>query len=190
MTNFAYNDGVPATNNNPSVDQPDMLINTQSIKNLINVDHLSFGVDDGGTHKQTTLNRLAVKPSLVGTQVALYSKLATNPASSQLFFEDSAGNEFQLTGNTAAAATGYVLIGGSVLFKWGTVSVNPSSTANFNFDTTIPYTTVYSVTTGVVNNTNGLNDHPYIKSISTTTVVVSNPSGQTWSVKILAVGTP
>lgn len=63
MTAFSYNNNVPATNNNPSVDQPDMKINTQSIEQLIAVDHVSFnsagsGPPDGsgGHHLQVTFD--------------------------------------------------------------------------------------------------------------------------------------
>lgn len=56
MTNFNYNNGVPATNNNPSDDQPQMLINVQSTENILAVDHISFSAENGGTHKQVTFS--------------------------------------------------------------------------------------------------------------------------------------
>lgn len=54
MSNFTYTRGIPATNNNPSTDQPNMAVNTNSIDDLIAVDHVSFGQNDGGNHEQIT----------------------------------------------------------------------------------------------------------------------------------------
>jgi len=54
MTLFNYNNNVPFTTNNPSVDQPQMLINTQSISGIVAVDHIGFSANNGGTHVQTT----------------------------------------------------------------------------------------------------------------------------------------
>lgn len=49
---FTFNTGIPAANNNPSVDQPDMLINNVSTDGILAVDHISFNALNGGTHKQ------------------------------------------------------------------------------------------------------------------------------------------
>lgn len=54
MANYSYNGGVPAANNDPGVDQPDMLINTQSIRDIWTEDHIGFNANDSGTHLQTT----------------------------------------------------------------------------------------------------------------------------------------
>ena len=51
MTNFPYNRDIPDGPNNPSVDQPDMKENTNSIDELINQDHISFEQNNGGFHK-------------------------------------------------------------------------------------------------------------------------------------------
>lgn len=55
MPNFNYTNDIPDTPNDPSVDQPDMKINTNSIDSIINVDHYSFNLANGGWHKQITL---------------------------------------------------------------------------------------------------------------------------------------
>lgn len=53
---FTYTTSIPATNNNPSDDQPDMQTNTNSINSLIAVDHVSFNNSAGGKHLQVTFN--------------------------------------------------------------------------------------------------------------------------------------
>lgn len=57
MTNFqdwTFNSTIPAANNNPSDDQPEMLNNNISTAGIIATDHISFGQNNGGTHIQNT----------------------------------------------------------------------------------------------------------------------------------------
>lgn len=64
MTMFTYNTGVPFATNNPSNDQPQMLINTVSNNGIWNVDHVGFNSTgiignpqaSGGQHLQVTFN--------------------------------------------------------------------------------------------------------------------------------------
>ena len=49
MTNFQFSNTVPAAGNDPSSDQPLMLINNQSLFNYLNVDHIGFNANNGGT---------------------------------------------------------------------------------------------------------------------------------------------
>lgn len=104
MTVFIFNNGVPAANNNPSSDQPDMLINNQSNEAIWAVDHYGFNEapDFGGLHKQVRLPELAViPPGLVADEGTLYTKLADG--TSQLFYSNEvSGNEYQMTRATDA----------------------------------------------------------------------------------------
>ncbi len=65
---IVYNTGIPATNNNPSDDQPHMLINTDSGDQIWDVDHVPFNVNYSGTHSQNTYVGFSTGtfPSLVG----------------------------------------------------------------------------------------------------------------------------
>ena len=53
---FSYNNNVPNAPDSPSVDQPDMKTNTQSINSIIAVDHVGFNTSGGGRHLQVTFN--------------------------------------------------------------------------------------------------------------------------------------
>ncbi len=67
MTNFDYTRDIPASNNDPSQDQPDMLVNTNSTDSLIAEDHFSFGVPNGGRHEQCTIGnrfRIPISPAI------------------------------------------------------------------------------------------------------------------------------
>lgn len=70
---FTFNTAIPAANNNPSVDQPDMLVNNQSTDGIINVDHISFNAMNGGQHKQVTFNNKNVPAAQTEPQSVLYT---------------------------------------------------------------------------------------------------------------------
>jgi hypothetical protein len=100
--NLDYNDAVPATNDNPSNDQPDMLINTASIGQWVNIDHYGFGSNTGGQHQQCTLiSQAVIPPSRTNLMGTLYSKQFSlgNPSGrSNLFYTpDATGLEYQMT---------------------------------------------------------------------------------------------
>lgn len=105
MTNYTYKRDIPDGPNNPSVDQPNMKINTNSIDSIIAEDHYSFGVNDGGLHKQVRMPILLAQPgSLPADGGTLYVKDAETTSGvnrGQLFYStDNVGaatNEFQLT---------------------------------------------------------------------------------------------
>lgn len=54
MVNF--NKDVPASNNNPSDDQPEMLLNNIGIEAIWRVDHVGFNDADSGKHVKITFN--------------------------------------------------------------------------------------------------------------------------------------
>jgi len=104
MTNFLYNTGIPAANNNPSTDQPDMQTNTDSTNAILNVDHFTFNNNNGGMHQQVQIVSQNTIPSAVNnTPVGLkngagtiYTKPLGGP--SDLFFTpDQSGDEYKLT---------------------------------------------------------------------------------------------
>lgn len=124
MTTFTYSRDLPESNNNPSVDQPDMKINTNSIDDLINVDHNSFGVANGGYHKVIHEITQGADPVTIAGINQVYSKLyipdsTVSVADTQLFAKTGLGGVSQLTGNFSTAE-GYQWLGGT-LIQWGTV---------------------------------------------------------------------
>ncbi len=128
MGNFSYVTGIPATNNNPSQDQPNMQTNTDSISGLISVDHIGFGTFDnsGGTHNQVQLkNRPPPLPpgGLQNGYETLYSAVVAG--SGEIFFTRGAlGNNIQLTGPGVPSAiqNGYTFLPGGILLQWGFVN--------------------------------------------------------------------
>lgn len=111
---FTYNTGVPASGNDPSVDQPDMLINTISSNGIWNVDHVGFNSAGGGTHKQITFQSNNV-PSIPTTPPVLF----TNTVGSvpQLFFYS--GTTTTTTDQYVNASNGSTYLLGGMILKWG-----------------------------------------------------------------------
>lgn len=88
---FAYNNGVPAGPNDPSVDQPDMLTNTQSIENIINVDHVTFNNTAGGKHKQVTFASKNTPVAQTDPQSVLYTASGTESTVADMSFRNQNG---------------------------------------------------------------------------------------------------
>lgn len=100
MSFQTYITGIPAANNNPSNDQPNMLTNTNSIPVVLAVDHHAFNDNNGGYHKQVTFSEenipggAPVDPqSILFTAQASSLTQAVNPqtAQAQLFYKNSNG---------------------------------------------------------------------------------------------------
>lgn len=92
MANFTFNPNIPATNNNPSVDQPDMQTNNQAENDIWEVDHVGFNASNGGTHLQLTLETNNVPGgSPTGTQSIIYTNAGTASSSSNAFIKNPSG---------------------------------------------------------------------------------------------------
>lgn len=142
---FSYNNAVPATNNNPSVDQPDMLTNTQSIESLIAVDHVSFNALNGGQHKQVVFNNKNAPGAQTDPQSTLYTGSGTASTVSQLLYKNQNGI-FQISairawalcssaGITASQSINVASVARQFPFPAGvfvvTLTTNAVSSANF-----------------------------------------------------------
>lgn len=132
---FTYNNLVPGRNNNPSDDQQEMLINTQSINSIVAVDHIGFNAANGGYHTVIHQSTQVSDPATVSGVNQVYSKNYTpnttgGTADTQLFVKTGAGGVSQLTGySTQNTTDGWQWVGG-ILIQWG--FVNTSSTGSFS----------------------------------------------------------
>lgn len=130
---FTYTTDIPDGPNNPSNDQPDMKINTNSIDSIIAVDHVGFNTPKGGFHKQVKFTANQAAPGF-GTGVGdIYANTASG--NSWPFWENALGS-FQLAGNQTASSNGRVVIPGGIILQWGTGGLGSSSSQqNFVFPT-------------------------------------------------------
>ena len=88
-----YNTSVPVQTNSPSVDQPEMTLNTQAIATIIAVDHVGFNSSGnvppasngiGGTHLQVTLNGKNMPGSQTDPQSVIYTASGSASSVAQL----------------------------------------------------------------------------------------------------------
>jgi hypothetical protein len=106
---FTYIPAIPAAANNPSIDQPNMQTNTNSISNWTAVDHIGFNTIVAGQHKQVTFNNNnppGAPP--VGNTSILYTNPGTaDPAHPQMFWQNANATfhfPIRAWGNLAAGA--------------------------------------------------------------------------------------
>ena len=207
MPSFTYTRDIPFSTNNPSNDQPIMQTNTNSIDDIIKVDHYSFGSvgNFDGFHKQVTLPVSSVIPTIAGNQGSVYTKTATTATAhteSTLFYSpDTTGNEYQLTrtistdfatfatntnydGVHPTLAGGWTFLPGGLLFQYGFLP-NPTNGAVITFP--VAFTSFVSSITlgGVRSNTDDKVISVTQGSISLTqfTVILSGsslPTGLSW----------
>jgi len=152
---IAYNTGIPAANNNPSTDQPNMLINTNSINTWVAVDHIGFNVGGSqvsGQHAQVTYNApLGANPNQTSPIASLYTK--TDSGATQLFFQNDNGASF-VRQMSFATPTNLVNGGtaGGTLYKiplgFLGITIYAGETASFSGTRTVifstPFTTIIS----------------------------------------------
>jgi hypothetical protein len=155
VTNYTYRRDIPASNHNPSVDQPDMRTNTNSIANLIAEDHYTFGVPNGGFHKQIRLPDLTAIGNLA-SRIANSGTLWTQKAistgvtqESNLFYvPDLTNDDYQLTRTITASKAlfstntayynpvdarfdgGWTFLPGGLLMQYGRYTNNPINSSD------------------------------------------------------------
>jgi len=83
---FTFNDGIPAANNNPSADQPIMLQNNVATLGILAVDHVTFNLPLGGTHKQVTITSKNTPAAPTDPISVLYTANGTASTVAQAFF--------------------------------------------------------------------------------------------------------
>lgn len=89
---FTFNTGIPAANNNPSVDQPDMLNNNISTSGILAVDHVTFNAINGGTHKQVTyIDKFPPVAQVDPVSVSYTNVGIADPTHPQHFWRNSQG---------------------------------------------------------------------------------------------------
>lgn len=119
---ISYITGIPASNHNPSSDQPNMLINTNSIAQYVAVDHVPFNTATSGQHEQVTFNANNV-PSVPTSPPVLFTNIQdgagnTLPGSiPELFFYSGSAAVSQ--NQYVSQANGSVVLMGGIIMKWG-----------------------------------------------------------------------
>lgn len=109
---ITYNLGIPASANNPSVDQPNMQTNTNNIATYVAIDHVAFNTAGSGEHNQVTFAAPTSHSAPSNPVSILYTKNDAN-GNPQLNFINSQ-NEI-----VTASPTGSVILFAGLILKWG-----------------------------------------------------------------------
>lgn len=163
MPLYTYNRDTPDTPDDPSVSQPDMFQNTNSIDDLIDEDHYSFNDNNGGLHKQARLVAGSLPSGRASGLGTIYTKTVTRAAvntTEQFYVADNSLNEYQMTQTIPASYAGtfaqqaaygsppagfsqvggWTFLPGGLIYQWGFYS-NPG---NLGSGGTIPFPVAFT----------------------------------------------
>lgn len=142
MANYPFNSSIPAAANNPSDDQPDMLINNQSTESLLGEDHISFNENNGGYHTAIHFDQTT---SYVPTPPVSPPQLFTNTVAGlpQLFYYS--GDSTHSSTQYVASGNGSTFLLGGIIIKWGQFTASNAGPTNVSFTSAFP-NNCYSVT--------------------------------------------
>jgi len=133
MSFISYNLNIPFQSNKPSVDQPNMLTNTNAIAAWVLVDHFGFNDNQGGWHKNIHQPPQGTPGTVAGINQLYAQNVSPNTTGgtpdTQLFTKTGAGGISQITGNSAMNE-GYQWLGG-VIIQWGFVGPAGVTTGSF-----------------------------------------------------------
>lgn len=159
---FTYTRDIPFSTHNPSNDQPNMLINNNSIDDLIAVDHVTFNSADSGKHNTLTFVNSATTPALPVSQTQVYPQtFGSGTSYLETFAAISTSASTQINGylplvkalftfTTQAGPypkTLYPSGPANTLFvNIATIVQNPANVVTVTFATPLPYNTYYLFT--------------------------------------------
>jgi hypothetical protein len=130
---ISYIPNIPLSTNNPSVDQPNMETNTNSISSWVAVDHVGFNVSSpevSGQHLQVTFNSNNVPTTPTSPPVLFTNTVGSLP---QLFFYSGASTNQYTNGVNGST----FLLGGMIL-KWGGGTANSGAGTTNSFASAFP----------------------------------------------------
>lgn len=149
--NATYNTDIPNPPNLPSVDVPNMKVNTNSIASVLGVDHYAFGNVNGGLHKWVQMPTVGSIPSFNSSTSNLYGKTVSGPTAQLFYSPGTSGNEYQLTrasssnfATFAAATNGWTFLPGGLLLQYGSVASPGAGPSTVSFPFTFS-SAVYSI---------------------------------------------
>ena len=171
---LTYTRDIPDPPSSPSVDVPNMKVNTNSIDDIWRKDHFSFSSATAGLHNRVQLVEIgtALPAGLANVgSGTLFTKVTANPFEGNLYFyRIGAGAAIQMTGpgSPLAAGNGYTFLPGGFLMQWGTVPAGIVVGNNpISFNITFP-NNVYNIMISTINGAANI-------------VLTINPAGSTTS---------
>lgn len=146
---MAYNQNIPQPTNRLKDSQADLLANFQAIKQLVDVNHATFGDVNEGKHKFVTMPEQGASPTTAINEMALFTRQSALSSVAELVIRrENNGPAVEFTSSTQAT-NGWTRLPSGILIKWGTASItsrNSLETIIFPVAGTIPvFTAVFTV---------------------------------------------
>ena len=101
---MAYNNAIPQSTDSGRDSQPAILANFQAIKQLIDVNHDTFGAANEGKHNQVSLPSQGAAPAFLATETGFYNKVYATTTKNESYIH-----------NQTLAATSEIPFSASVL---------------------------------------------------------------------------
>lgn len=127
MSSFPYITGIPNPPNDPSVDAPNMQINTNTVNAWVQVDHIGFGVATGGKHNQVTFpGATTPAPGAQSGLTAVVQNLAgtADNTTAQLFYQNGQAAGAALFALSAIKAYAVISAAGAIVNGFNVSSVS------------------------------------------------------------------
>lgn len=172
---YTYDPTIPNPPNDPADDVFVMQTNSQSIFNIMKVDHIGFGSNQGGFHNLMHFITQTSDPVATNPFGQLYTFIPTTPVGqtdAQLFYQSPMGVKTQLTGKSTFTMNGFIQLG-ALTIQWGQALCASNALTTVTFPT--PFSaTVFSVVAIMQRNENSNVDVLYIDPAS-----ITSPMGKT-----------
>ena len=124
---MAYQQNIPQASDRLKDSQADLLANFQSIKTLIDVNHVTFDATGEGKHKFVSLPEQGAAPTTLANELAVYSAQGAVNSVADLFFRrESDGSQINMT-EGGLVTNGWSRIASGIIIKWGANSVTGTS---------------------------------------------------------------
>ena len=147
---MAYNADIPQATDQIDQSQGDLLANFQALKQLIDINHSTFGTATEGKHAKVEIPNLGVTPAFGAGDAVFYNNTTPLTGNGQLFLKPpSSGTPIPVTAR-GGTAKGWAYLPSGILLKWGVANGSGLVTAVFPVGATFPvFTSTFSAQVSV-----------------------------------------
>lgn len=193
---MAYTNNIPTAPQRFKDSQPLIQANFLDIDTALAVNHVGFNLPDVGKHKFLQMPVQGAAPVTAATEMGLYTKtgVTTNP---EMFIRrESNGTEIEFTARGNTGTNYYSMLPSGLLIKFGShapvFGASPIA-GTITYDTTIPFSAVFSVVMAPVNQPSALitvSPNFFTAITQTFTIIYSGSPANPITVSYFSVGIP
>jgi hypothetical protein len=143
-----YLNNIPQATDQLKNSQPALLGNFISIKQLIDVDHSTFGAATEGKHEKVTMPIQGASPATLAGELSLFSRTSTLSGVPEMAFRRQTNGAVTEFTSSLKANVGWTRLPSGILLKWGRVNSIGAGLVTYAFPVaaTIPaFVGLYSI---------------------------------------------